>query len=130
MESMAPHWLDGCRLRPCWFEPTFHKHVGSLCAGVQIHVDDPAYDHARFRPWRLVVLALKALRTVRPDYPLWREFVYEYEPGRLAIDVLNGSLVLREWVDDPSATPRDLDALASADEAAWDAERMDLLRYR
>jgi len=129
MESLAPAWLRGCRLRPCWFEPTFHKHVGTLCAGIQIHVDDPAYDHAAFRPWRLVVLALKAIRRLRPDYPIWRDFLYEYEPGRLAIDVLNGGTVLREWVDDPAATPADLDALAVADEAAWSAERRAVEAY-
>jgi len=129
MESLAPAWLRGCRLRPCWFEPTFHKHVGTLCAGIQIHVDDPAYDHAAFRPWRLVVLALKAIRRLRPDYPIWRDFLYEYEPGRLAIDVLNGGTVLREWVDDPAATPVDLDALAVADEAAWSAERRAVEAY-
>jgi uncharacterized protein YbbC (DUF1343 family) len=123
MESLARHWLAGCRLRECWFEPTFHKHVGKLCAGVQIHVDDPAYDHEAFRPWRLVAVALKALRTLRPDYPLWRDFVYEYEPGRMAIDVLNGGPLLREWVDDPSAAVGDLEAFAAADEAAWRAER-------
>ena len=72
---------QGCRLRPCWFEPTFHKHAGQLCAGLQIHVDDPAYDHAAFRPWRLQALAFKALRPLRPDYPLWRDFPYEYERG-------------------------------------------------
>jgi uncharacterized protein YbbC (DUF1343 family) len=130
METLAPAWLRGCRLRPCWFEPTFQKHVGSLCAGVQIHVDDPAYDHAAFRPWRLVVLALKALRRLRPEYAIWRDFPYEYETGRLPIDVLNGSGVLREWVDDPAATPADLDALASADEAAWEAERHAFELYR
>ena len=48
MRSLAPQWLRGCRLRACWFEPTFHKHVGKLCAGVQIHVETPDYDHARF----------------------------------------------------------------------------------
>ncbi len=32
MESLAPHWMRGCRLRECWFEPTFHKHAGKLCA--------------------------------------------------------------------------------------------------
>src|SRR6185436_6475507 len=45
MVSLAPRWLRGCRLRECWFEPTFHKHAGKLCAGIQIHVDDPAYEH-------------------------------------------------------------------------------------
>src|SRR4029077_7145411 len=56
MHALAPQWTLGCRLRECWFEPTFHKHVGKLCAGVQIHVDDGAYDHGTFRPWRLVAL--------------------------------------------------------------------------
>ena len=130
METLAPAWLRGCRLRPCWFEPTFQKHVGRLCAGVQIHVDDPAYDHAAFRPWRLVALALKAIRRLRPDDPIWRDFPYEYETGRLPIDVLNGSSVLREWVDEAAATPADLDALASADEAAWEAERRAFELYR
>jgi uncharacterized protein YbbC (DUF1343 family) len=129
METLAPEWLLGCRLRPCWFEPTFQKHVGALCEGVQIHVDGPAYDHAAFRPWRLVVLALKALRQLRPDYPIWRDFLYEYEPGRLAIDVLNGSDLLRKWVDDAAATPADLEAIATRDETAWEAERRDLLLY-
>ena len=67
MHSLAPEWLAGCRLRPCWFEPTLHKHAGKLCSGLQIHVDDPSYDHARFRPWRLMALALKALRALAPD---------------------------------------------------------------
>jgi uncharacterized protein YbbC (DUF1343 family) len=123
MASLAPEWLRGCRLRPCWFEPTFHKHVGRLCAGLQIHVDDPAYDHEAFRPWRLVALAFKAIRRLRPDYPLWREFEYEYERDRLAIDVLNGGPALREWVDDPVATVGDLETMAAAEEAAWRAER-------
>jgi uncharacterized protein YbbC (DUF1343 family) len=130
MQSLAPGWMQGCRLRPCCFEPTFQKHAGQLCHGFQIHVDDPAYDHERFRPWRLVALALKALRTLDPEYPLWRQFAYEYEHDRLAIDLLNGTDLLRRWVDDPAATPADLDALAAADEAAWRDEREAVMIYR
>jgi len=130
MQALAPSWLAGCRLRPCWFEPTFHKHVGRLCAGLQVHVEDPLYyDHEAFRPWRLVALALKALRRLRPDYALWRDFAYEYEQGRRAIDVINGSELLREWVDDPAATPADLEALAAADEADWRTQRQAVLLY-
>jgi len=129
MQRMAPQWLRGCRLRPCWFEPTFHKHSGRLCAGVQVHVEDASYDHASFQPWRLQALAFKALRTLQPDYPLWRNFPYEYEHDRLAIDLINGSELLRRWVDDPAATPADLDALAVADEDAWRGEREDVLLY-
>jgi len=127
MHRLAPHWLQGCRLRECWFEPTFHKHAGKLCAGVQIHVEDGAYDHEAFRPWRLMALFFKALRRQRPDYELWRDFPYEYEFDRLAIDLINGSELLRQWVDDPKATPDDLDALATPDEAAW-LEELEVVR--
>ena len=130
MESLAPQWMRGCRLRECWFEPTFHKHAGKLCAGLQIHVEDTAYDHDAFRPWRLVALALKSLRTLRPDCDLWRDFRYEYEHDRLAIDLINGSELLRRWTDDSASAPADLDALASADETAWLSEREPVLLYR
>jgi uncharacterized protein YbbC (DUF1343 family) len=119
MTQLAPQWLQGCRLRECWFEPTFHKHVGKLCHGVQIHTDDASYDHRNFQPWRLQALAFKAIRQIYPDYPLWRDFPYEYERDRLAIDVINGGTLLREWVDNAAAKPADLDALAQADESAW-----------
>jgi uncharacterized protein YbbC (DUF1343 family) len=129
MHRLSPQWLQGCRLRTCWFEPTFHKHAGALCSGVQVHVDDPAYDHGRFRPWRLQALAFKALRSLQPDLMVWRDFAYEYERGRLAIDLINGGELLRRWVDEPQAAPGDLDALATADEAAWAQARTDFLLY-
>ena len=130
MRILAPSWMQGCRLRSCSFEPTFHKHVGRLCAGIQVHVEDAAYyDHEGFKPWRLFALAFKALRRLRPDYPLWRDFPYEYVNDRLAIDVINGSELLRAWVDDEQALPGDLEALASADEAAWREERAAALLY-
>jgi uncharacterized protein YbbC (DUF1343 family) len=130
MHRLAPHWLKGCTLRDCWFEPTFHKHVGKLCSGVQIHTEDPkAYDHAAFKPWRLQSLAFKAIRNLYGDYPLWRDFPYEYELGKLAIDVINGSPLLREWVDDKGATPNDLDAITNPDEQSWASERKPFLRY-
>lgn len=123
MHALAPEWLAGCALREIWFEPTFHKHVGQLCHGVHVHAEGRFYDHHAFRPWRVQALAFKAIRTVYPDYPLWRDFPYEYELGKLAIDVINGSPLLREWVDDPAATPGDLDAIARPDETAWNAVR-------
>jgi uncharacterized protein YbbC (DUF1343 family) len=129
MRSLAPHWLEGCRLRECWFEPTFHKHSGQLCAGVQIHVENSHYGHNTFRPWQLMALAFKALRRIEPGYPLWRDFPYEYEHDRLAIDFINGSPLLREWVDDPAATPADFDTLAAMDETVWLESRRPFLLY-
>jgi uncharacterized protein YbbC (DUF1343 family) len=129
MRRIAPHWLAGCALRPCWFEPTFHKHAGKLCAGVQIHVDAHHYDHAAFRPWRLMALAFKALRQIEPGYPLWRDFPYEYEHNRLPIDLINGGPILREWVDDAAATAADLDLLVAVDEDEWHERRHPFLLY-
>ncbi len=130
MQQLAPDWLHGCILRECWFEPTFHKHAGKLCAGIQIHVEAGAYDHAAFKPWRLQALAFKAIRLLQPDYALWRDFPYEYENDRLAIDLINGSEALRIWVDNTQSTPSDLDALAEPDETAWQEQRESLLLYR
>ena len=121
MHALAPEWLAGCALREIWFEPTFHKHVGQLCHGVHIHAEGQFYDHHAFRPWRVQALGFKAIRALYPDYPLWRDFPYEYELGKLAIDVINGGPALREWVDDAGAQPGDLDALTGTDETAWQA---------
>ena len=129
MRALAPHWLAGCRLREIWFEPTFHKHAGKLCHGLQIHVEDPGYGHAAFRPWRLQALAFKAIRRLYPDYPLWRDFAYEYEHDRLAIDLINGSPLLREWVDDAGSGSARLDAMATPDETAWHTTRRNFLLY-
>lgn len=129
MRRLSPAWLDGCALRECWFSPTFHKHGGSLCNGLMIHAEGPFYNHAIFRPWRLQALAFKAVRRLYPDYPLWRDFAYEYEFDQLAIDVINGGPALREWVDDNAAMPGDLQNLADPDEAHWTAEIQPLLLY-
>ena len=130
MQELAPDWLDGCALRECWFEPTFHKHSHDLCNGLFIHAEGPFYDHAAFKPWRLQALAFKAIRLLYPDYDIWRgtDFRYEYTEDVLAIDVINGGTALREWVDDSGAVPADLDAVATPDEAQWrDSMRAHLL---
>jgi uncharacterized protein YbbC (DUF1343 family) len=129
MRRFAPEWLAGCAIRECWFTPTFHKHSGMLCNALMIHAEGPFYDHLAFRPWRLQALAFKAIRRLYPDYLLWREFPYEYEFNRLAIDVINGGHSLREWVDDAAAAPGDLESLASADEAEWREDIAELLLY-
>jgi len=130
LEAIAPQWLQGCRLRACWFEPTFHKHAGKLCSGIHVHAEPPAYAHEAFRPWRVVAAALKALRVLQPAYALWRDFPYEYEEGRPAIDIINGGERLRRWVDDPAAGAGDLEALAAPEEQAWREKRADVLLYR
>jgi uncharacterized protein YbbC (DUF1343 family) len=129
MQAFAPQWLAGCAIRECWFEPTFHKHAGQQCNALMIHAEGAFYDHAAFRPWRLQALAFKAIRRLYPDYPLWRDFPYEYVTDKLAIDVINGGPGLREWVDDAGAQAGDLEALAGPDEAAWAEERRRFVLY-
>ena len=129
MRRFAPQWLEGCAIRQVWFEPTSHKHAKTLCSGLMIHAEGRFYDHAAFRPWRLQALAFKAIRRLYPDYPIWRDFAYEYVFDKLAIDVINGGPALREWVDDAGAEPGDLDALASRDEVAWREQTYRFRRY-
>jgi len=129
MERLAFEWLAGCKLREITFQPTFHKHVGQMCRGLFIHAEGPFYDHHAFKPWRLQSLAFKAIRRLCPDYGLWRDFPYEYVFDKLAIDVINGTTLLREWVDDSEAAPADLDAITIPDERAWEEQRKPFLLY-
>ncbi|OGP85331.1 MAG: hypothetical protein A2Y95_10080, partial [Deltaproteobacteria bacterium RBG_13_65_10] len=129
MRSLAPEWLAGCIVRRCYFEPTFHKHAGRMCSGIQIHTDNASYRHEDFRPYRLAALILKSIRLVYPDYQLWRDFHYEYETQRLAIDLLSGGIFLRNWVDDFHAEPGDLEERLRKDEAEWLESRKPYLLY-
>ncbi|MGY4396326.1 uncharacterized protein YbbC (DUF1343 family) [Sphingomonas sp. UYAg733] len=129
MRAFALDWLAGCTLRDIWFQPTFHKHVGQLCNGVFVHAEGPGYNDATFKPWRVQALGFKSIRRLYPDYDLWRDFPYEYEFGKLAIDVINAGPGLREWVDDGATVAADLDALTLPDEAAWADVRRGHLLY-
>nr|WP_295672609.1 DUF1343 domain-containing protein [Sphingomonas sp.] len=130
MRRFAPDWLVGCTLRDVWFQPTFHKHVGQLCSGVFIHAEGAGYDHVMFRPWRVQAAGFKAIRTLYPDYDLWRDFPYEYEFGKLAINVINGGPGLREWVDAAGSAAADLDAVTLPDEAEWAETIREFILYR
>lgn len=130
MQRLAPQWMKGALIRECYFEPTFHKHEKKLCHGFQIHTDFPGYKPKLFKPFRLTVLMLKAIRKLYPDYPLWRDFEYEYTSGKLAIDVINGGPELREWVDDSEARVSDLEKRLVIDEKSWVKERKKFLLYK
>ena len=129
MQEQAPEWLAGCKLRICTFEPTFQKHAGKFCQGFQIHVDDKTYGHEVFKPYRLIALWLKAIRTIQPEVNIWRSFAYEYEQERLAIDLINGGPDLREWVENPKASCDEFDERLLKDERAWAETRAPYLLY-
>ncbi len=119
MYELAPQWMQGVRLREVWFEPTFHKYQGVLCAGLHLHTDYPEYKPDDFKPFRLLALFLKSIRLLYPAYPLWRDFPYEYEFDRLAFDVINGGDFLRNWIDRAEATVEALETRLQADETHW-----------
>jgi uncharacterized protein YbbC (DUF1343 family) len=129
MRSLAPDWMKGCLLRPTWFLPTFQKYAGKIVGGFQVHLDTHHYDHEMFKPYRLIALWLKAIRELDPEYQIWRDFHYEYERNRLAIDLINGGPALREWVDGRGSLPHEFDARLKKDEAIWLHERQSFLLY-
>ena len=119
MFRIQKEWLEGGILRPCYFEPTFHKFKGELCSGFQMHTDHIFYDHETFQPYRVACLFLKVVRTLYPEFALWRLPPYEYEEEKMPIDILSGSDFLREWVEDSESEPEDLNDYLLQDETIW-----------
>jgi uncharacterized protein YbbC (DUF1343 family) len=129
MNGMAPKWLEGCVVRPAYFEPTFHKFKGELVSALQIHVDGPFFNPSIFRPYRLVNLFFKAVHRVKPDFEIWRKPPYEYEEKHMPIDILSGHSLLREWVASPQPEIKEWDESLRKDEEAWASERAEYLLY-
>ena len=137
--QVDPDCLGGTLLRACHFIPTFHKHAGELCGAIQLHTEVTGYDHEAFKPWRLIANLLKIVRQgfgsqasldqEAPNEGLWRHHDYEYEFGRIPIDVINGGPSLRQWVDDADAGFGEMHSQLAATEASWLKEREALLLY-
>jgi uncharacterized protein YbbC (DUF1343 family) len=110
--------LHGVALRPVEFTPTFQKHAGRSCSGVQVHVTDPWV----FRPYETY---LRMLATVLPPLPVeerWRTEVYEFVSDRPAIDLLTGGSEFRAAVDE-GASLDDVLAGEARGAAKFDDER-------
>jgi len=94
-ERLAGRLGEGVGLRPCYFEPTFQKHAGTLCGGGQLHVtDEEAFD-----PIRVAVEIIAAARELAPDDFQWRLPPYEYEERLMPIDLLWGHDGLRNGIE-------------------------------
>lgn len=130
MKKKASKWLQGAQLREFFFEPTFHKFKGQLCSGLMIHTDTPRYQPAKFKPFRLVALMLKCIRELHPGYDIYRDFAYEYVLDKLAFNVINGGPKLKDWIEDPAATPAQLDRALKADEQSWIKETRKFRLYK
>ncbi len=87
--------LPGVRFRPHYFMPTFHKHAGKVCGGVELHVRD----RNLFVPFRTGLWCVKIARDQNREKFDWRRDTYEFVSDRLAIDLLAGSARYREIVE-------------------------------
>lgn len=94
-EALREEALPGCVARPLWFRPTFQKHAGALCGGVQLHVTD----RAAFEPLRAGLAVLVVARRLWPEHFDWRREAYEFVEDRPAIDLLLGTSRLRALID-------------------------------
>lgn len=130
MEQICEPWMQGADIRNCYFEPTFHKHVHTLCEGIQIHTDNPDYDHDSFKPYRLVILFLKAVRNLYPEFDMWSRHAYEYVSGPLPFDIINGSTTVRDWIEDSDAQAPDLEKTLQEHEIRWKESIRDVLIYK
>lgn len=88
--------LPGIRFRPHYFLPTFQKHAGKVCGGVELHVTDRRV----FEPYRTGLWCVKTARDMDPEKFDWREEPYEFEADRLAIDLLAGTDRYRRIVEE------------------------------
>lgn len=96
VDALESREMPGVRFRPCWFEPTFQKHAGTLCGGAQLHVTD----RERFRPVEAAVTILRTVRDQAGDRFQWLGPPYEYELEKMPIDILWGSDDLRRGIDE------------------------------
>ena len=96
LDLLGQEHLDGVMIRPCHFEPTFQKYAGTMCAGGQLHVTDPA----TFQPVRTAITILRAARELAPREFSWSKPPYEYEENLMPIDLIWGHNGLRHRIED------------------------------
>lgn len=120
-EDLGRRGVPGARFRPVYFMPTFSKHAGASCGGVQIHV----VDREALRPVALGVHLLEALRAQDPGAFAWRRGADE----RYVVDLLYGTDRLRRSLDE-GGHARDLPASWAADVGDFERRRADALLYR
>jgi uncharacterized protein YbbC (DUF1343 family) len=111
--------LPGFRARPLAFQPTFHKHAGRACGGVQIHVTDPG----TFRPYATYLALVALARAQDPERFAFRTEKYEFRDDVPAFDLLTGDAEARERIargDPPAEVAAALARVDGADRAVVD----------
>ena len=122
--DLAGEGLRGVRFRPLHFVPTWDKHAGALCHGVELHVHDPE----ALRPFRTGLACVVHARAQAPDRFAWRTAPYEFVEGVPAFDLLCGSARERKAIED-GAGVADLVRGFASEERAFARRRRPYLLY-
>lgn len=94
-ERLQRAGLQGHKLRPLNFQPTFQKHAGVPCGGYQIHV----LDRSKFRPWAVCQILCQEFMNRLGENFKYKEDPYEYEFDKNPVDLINGNEKLRRWYE-------------------------------
>jgi uncharacterized protein YbbC (DUF1343 family) len=116
--------VPGARLRPLHFTPSFHKHAGERCGGVQVHVTDADV----FQPYAAYLRWIAAVARQSSGGFSWRTEAYEFVVDRPAIDLLTGGPEYRSLCDSQAALD-DYLAEDARGAARFAAERAPFLLY-
>jgi len=122
--AMRAERLPGAGFRAAAFTPTFQKHAGQLCHGVQVHVTD----RGRFPAFLAYLLLIHHARRQDPARFAWREPPYEYERVKLPFDILCGTDAVRKAIE-AGRSPRTLARGFARDAAAFRKRRRPHLLY-
>lgn len=123
-EDLQRERLPGVRFRAVFFRPTFQKHAGQLCGGVQVHVTD----RRRFAPFLTYLLLIQHARRQDPRAFAWRQPPYEYELHKLPFDILCGTDAVRRTLE-AGRSPRRLQPRFKAELQRFRARRRPYLLY-
>lgn len=116
--------LPGVGFRPTSFTPTFHKHQGRLCHGVQVHVTD----RRKVQAFWTYILLIHHARKQSPDRFAWLDPPYEYELVKPPIDILGGTDSIRKTLD-AGSSPRRLTRSWPRQQAEFKRRRRPYLLY-
>jgi uncharacterized protein YbbC (DUF1343 family) len=122
--ALAKERLPGAIFRPVFFTPTFQKHAGRLCGGVEVHVTD----RRAFPAWLAYLLLVFHARAADPRHFAWRDPPYEYERVKAPIDILCGTDEVRRLFDQ-GRSPRSLLPKWRREVAAFRRRRAPFLLY-
>jgi uncharacterized protein YbbC (DUF1343 family) len=104
--------LPGARARPITFRPTFHKHAGRACGGVQVHVTD----EQSFRPMATYLALIALARAQDPEHFAFRTEPYEFRDDVPAFDLLTGSAEARVRIEGGDRAIDMAEAIATVDD--------------